>query len=114
MHPSSLVALVDDLEGRGLVARLDNAQDRRTYALHLTGKGRALLGEVARVSREHNEALCAGLSVSERETLAGLLQRIAEGQGLQAHVHPGYARMPGRPRRGGRRSSGLPGGRVRE
>src|SRR5579884_3946353 len=38
--PSRLVQLVDELEERGLVERRDSAEDRRSYALHLTDKGR--------------------------------------------------------------------------
>src|ERR1700726_1946537 len=41
--PSRLVALVDDLESRGLVERRAHESDRRTYALHLTDKGKATM-----------------------------------------------------------------------
>ena len=39
MFPSRLVALLDELEQRGLVERRDNPADRRSYALHLTRAG---------------------------------------------------------------------------
>src|SRR5579863_3463971 len=35
MHASRLVAVIDDLERRGLVARRSNADDRRIYSLEL-------------------------------------------------------------------------------
>src|ERR1700722_8149996 len=35
MFASRLVALVDQLESRGLIERRDNPEDRRSYALHL-------------------------------------------------------------------------------
>src|ERR1700756_3366721 len=41
MHPSGLVAIIDELEERGLVKRQDSLEDRRTYELHLTDKGQA-------------------------------------------------------------------------
>jgi DNA-binding MarR family transcriptional regulator len=100
MHASALVSVLDDLEARGLVERKDNAADRRTYALHLTTKGRATLGDIARVSQEHNEALCGPLTKEEREVLAGLLRRLAEHQGLKAGVHPGYGNLGKRPKPG--------------
>src|ERR1700730_17425809 len=56
--PSRLVALVDELEARGLVARRANAADRRSHALHLTDRGRAMLEAIGRVARAHQEALC--------------------------------------------------------
>jgi DNA-binding MarR family transcriptional regulator len=91
--PSRLVALVDELEGRGLVERRDDPEDRRTYALHLTEAGRAMLGDIGRVAREHGESLCAALSDDERRQLAVLLARMADEQGLAAGVHPGYKRL---------------------
>jgi DNA-binding MarR family transcriptional regulator len=88
--PSRLVTLVDELETRGLVERRDDPEDRRSYALHLTEKGRATLADVGRVAREHGESLCAALSVDERRQLATLLGRIADEQALTPGVHPGY------------------------
>src|SRR5215472_1925638 len=38
--PSQLVALLDELEERGLIERRQDATDRRTYALHRTKSGR--------------------------------------------------------------------------
>src|SRR5262245_65469690 len=40
-HPSRIVALVDELEAKGLVERQPNPDDRRTYELYLTDKGEA-------------------------------------------------------------------------
>jgi DNA-binding MarR family transcriptional regulator len=96
-HASRLVALVDALEGKGLVERRDDPADRRSYALHLTAKGKSMLERVARVGREHNEALCASLTRDEHEQLATLLGRMAQQQGLTAGVHPGFSRA--RPRK---------------
>jgi len=81
MHPSGLVAIIDEMEERGLVKRQDSQDDRRTYELHLTDKGQAALRDIGRVGQEHNESLCAALSPREREQLTGLLQRIADDQG---------------------------------
>lgn len=57
MQASRLVALVDELETRGLIERRENRDDRRSYALHLTGKGRGRLEAVGRVGREHQQAI---------------------------------------------------------
>jgi DNA-binding MarR family transcriptional regulator len=98
MHPSSLVAVIDELEERGLVERKDSPDDRRIYELHLTDKGQATLSDIGRIAHEHNKSLCAALSDEEREQLRGLLQRIADEQGLARGVHPGFSRL-GRRRR---------------
>jgi DNA-binding MarR family transcriptional regulator len=93
MHPSALVAIIDELEERGLVKRQDSLDDRRTYELHLADKGQAALHDIGRVGQEHNESLCAALSPREREQLTGFLQRIADEQGLTPGVHPGFSRL---------------------
>jgi DNA-binding MarR family transcriptional regulator len=100
MHPSRLVGLVDELETSGFVKRQEKVDDRRTYALHLTDKGQAILGEIGRIAKEHQDSLLASLGEDEREQLAHLLQRIADNQGLKPGVHPGFSRIgrKGRPK----------------
>ncbi len=99
MHPSALVAIIDELEERGLVKRQDSLDDRRTYELHLTDKGQVALRDISRVAQEHNESLCAVLSQREREQLTRFLQRIANEQGLTPGVHPGFSRLGRRQKR---------------
>jgi DNA-binding MarR family transcriptional regulator len=95
MFPSRLVGIIDDLEKRGLVERRNSSADRRSYALHLTETGQDALEQIGKVSREHQEAVCAALSEEERGQLAGLLRRIAAEQGLTPGVHPGFGKMGG-------------------
>ncbi|MGH9682618.1 MAG: MarR family winged helix-turn-helix transcriptional regulator [Candidatus Acidiferrales bacterium] len=95
MHASRLVGIVDEMESFGLVLREGNAEDRRTYSLQITLKGREIVAQIGKIAREHNDTVCAALSVEERETLAGLLQRIADEQGLTRGVHPGFSRLGG-------------------
>ena len=104
MHASRLVGIVDEMEMLGLVVREGNTDDRRTYSLQITPKGREKMVEISAIAREHNEALCAALSEEEREVLVGLLQRIADQQGLMRGVHPGFNSLRGSEGRSGRRS----------
>jgi DNA-binding MarR family transcriptional regulator len=90
--PSRLVAIVDELESKGLLERRPHETDRRSYALHLTEKGRSTLQAIGKIAREHQQALLAGLSEDEQTALAGLLQRVADQQGLRRGVHPGFTR----------------------
>jgi DNA-binding MarR family transcriptional regulator len=98
IHPSRLVAILDNLEKRGFVERKANLDDRRLYSLHLTQAGAETLEKIGSVAREHQDALLSSISREERNTLATLLLRIADQQGLVRGVHPGYQRL-GRPRR---------------
>ena len=93
MVPSRLVALLDELEARGLLERRDNADDRRVYALHVTEKGAKTMSDIGRVARAHDDAICAALSEKERAALWSMLTRIANEQELTPGVHPGFARI---------------------
>lgn len=93
MPPSRLVALIDDLDTRGLLERRANAEDRRQYALYLTAAGAALMRGVGEVARAHDDAVCAGLTRAERETLRDLLARLVSARGLTPGVHPGFRRI---------------------
>lgn len=96
MHASRLVAVVDEMESLGLVVREGNTDDRRTYSLQITPRGSEVLKEIAKIAQQHNESLCAALTPDERGVLAGLLQRIADQQGLTRGVHPGFSRLGGK------------------
>ncbi len=93
MHAPRLVALIDELEDRGLVARDRDPHDRRNYAITLTDDGRRVLAELARVAREHELAITTALDDDERAQLLALLGRLAEEQGLTPGVHPGFRRI---------------------
>jgi DNA-binding MarR family transcriptional regulator len=88
IHRSAVVALVDDLEDRGLAERRRDPLDRRAYTLYLTPPGRELLAELEGAAEEDEAELLIALDASERSQLISLLQRVAESQGLTAGVHP--------------------------
>lgn len=73
---STVVSVIDRLEARGLVRRAPSANDRRSYALRLTGDGQALLAEAEPLVREHEDRIAADLSAEERDQLLSLLSRI--------------------------------------
>lgn len=93
--PSRLVALIDELESKGLVERQPNETDRRRYALCLTAKGQSALQAIGMVAREHQNSLLAALSEEERRQMTALLLRIVQDRGLRKGVHPGYSAKGG-------------------
>jgi DNA-binding MarR family transcriptional regulator len=93
IHPSRLVAILDELEKRGFIERRAHPDDRRLYSLHLTQDGGEVLGRIGRVAREHQEALLSALSKDERKMLRTLLLKVADQQGLSRGIHPGYQRL---------------------
>ena len=89
--PSRMVALVDELEERGLVERRPDPDDRRVRGLHLTGQGQRTLERAAEAAIEYETKLCAALDEDEREELIDLLHKIQEGQTELRGVHPGLS-----------------------
>lgn len=86
--PSRMVALVDDLQQRGLAERRPNPADRRAHAVSLTDQGKQLLERAFAMAVEHEGRLCAVLSDDERTTLLGLLRKLAAREDLPLGVHP--------------------------
>lgn len=89
--PSRMVALVDELEERGLVERRPNPSDRRVRALHLTRKGRNSLARGREIARVHEEELTEGMSETDRTRLTKLLQKMVDQQAIGKGVHPGLS-----------------------
>ncbi len=73
---STLVAVIDRLEERGLIARTPSPKDRRSHALMLTAAGETYLETMLPRLREHERQIAAGLSDDERRTLIALLARV--------------------------------------
>jgi DNA-binding MarR family transcriptional regulator len=88
---SRMVAFVDGLEGRALLERRHNPQDRRTRELYLTPAGRQVLERAFKLAVSLERSLCADLSSDEREQLLDLLQRVGSQLGLEAGTHAAHA-----------------------
>lgn len=89
--PSRMVAVVDQLEERGLVERRANPSDRRARALYVTPAGRRLMGKAFQVAVEHNARMGEPLTPEERGRLVELLRKVAAEKHLLMGVHPGLA-----------------------
>lgn len=89
--PSRMVALVDELEQRGLVERRPHPTDRRVRALYLTEKGRETLTRGREIAREHEKELTRGMAAADRKRLTELLRKIVDEQTIGRGVHPGLS-----------------------
>jgi DNA-binding MarR family transcriptional regulator len=74
---STVVAVIDRLEKRGLVVRGEAEGDRRANALALSAEGQKLLRETTRRVRLHERRIARGLTPAETKLLIGLLRRVA-------------------------------------
>jgi DNA-binding MarR family transcriptional regulator len=84
---SWMVAIVDDLERRGLLERRPHARDRRVRNLHLTAGGKRLLRKAERNAQNFDQQVTDPLSETELLQLLDLLDRIAAGLKLQPGAH---------------------------
>ena len=71
-----MVAVIDDLEGAGLVERTPDEQDRRRNAVRLTSSGVDVLARLNARADAAQDTLLAALDDSERRELERLLQKL--------------------------------------
>jgi DNA-binding MarR family transcriptional regulator len=77
IDPSSMVAVIDELEDRGLAERRRHESDRRKHAVYLTAKGKRTLARAREKAIAFADDLLAPLDAEERETLRRLLRKLA-------------------------------------
>lgn len=82
LDPSQIVALVDELEKRGLVARAPGKLDRRAKTVTATTKGGKLLQRASDAARRAEEEVLEGLPAEESAQLKALLRKALWGAGL--------------------------------
>jgi DNA-binding MarR family transcriptional regulator len=81
IDPSSMVAVIDELEQMGLAERRRHPDDRRKHAVHLTARGRRKLERAREVATETAREVFAPLEPGELETLRRLLRKLAGVEG---------------------------------
>ena len=73
---STLVPILNRLQGRGLLVRRASPTDGRTHALALTPSGGKALARYARLVRSHEKRIATGLSAAETRALIELLEKV--------------------------------------
>lgn len=75
---ANIVALLNELEERGLAIRSPVAADRRSYALHLTEKGMVLLKKLQELSVVEERRLASRIGQKGRDQLLALLREVRQ------------------------------------
>ena len=78
IQKTNFVAVVNAFEQRGIAIRKSAAGDRRSYALHLTAEGKALLRRAQAAQARHEARLNARLGERGRAQLLGLLEKLTQ------------------------------------
>lgn len=73
---SAAVGAINRLEGLGYVERRTDPEDRRSFRIHLTDRGRAIRPQLEAIVAEVQGILLEGLSPEERMLFSRLLQRV--------------------------------------
>jgi DNA-binding MarR family transcriptional regulator len=78
LDPTLIVALIDDLEERGLCERARHPDDRRRHVIQLTAKGRKVYREARALAAKVGDEIFGPLDRSERTQLTELLKRVMD------------------------------------
>jgi DNA-binding MarR family transcriptional regulator len=73
---STLVSIIDSMEGRDLIERRASPTDRRSHALYLTETGLAFLEDISPRLQAHEADIARNLDDDERQTLIRLLEKL--------------------------------------
>ncbi len=82
---TTMVALLDDLEAKGLVERYPHPEDRRRNVVELTAQGRRVLDEGMRASRDAERRFLAPLSDSEAKRFREALRTLVAPSPRRRH-----------------------------
>jgi len=74
---ATMTGIVDTLEGKGLVSREPNPDDRRSLLVKLTEKGEALQKSTPTLDRIFGSC-CVGLEMDEIQQLSRLLKKLSD------------------------------------
>lgn len=78
LHPSNLVALLDQLEADGLIARARDPRDRRRQVIALTTAGTKRLRQAEKAAADSENEMLSPLTPAEREQFRTYLERVAD------------------------------------
>ena len=78
IDPSSMVAVIDDLQARGLAERRPDPDDRRARTIFLTEQGEQTLKRLRGLAASQQREFFAALTAQERRELHVLLRKLAD------------------------------------
>lgn len=84
----SLSRMVDRLLARGLVERVESAEDRRAVSISLTREGRQLVPRLAHEASENDRIFFASLPTRKREEFLATVRALLAANGVNANTKP--------------------------
>lgn len=80
VEPATITSILPGMEKNGLIKRETTVYEvgKRALCVSLTDKGKAIVGEVARIFNEVEDLSFKGFTEEEKETFLSMLERIHE------------------------------------
>lgn len=78
LNPGAMTRLLDKLEQRGIIARVDDPTDRRALRIHLTEAGMAIWNDINHCGQRVRDLATRGMSEADRDTLTRLLTQVRD------------------------------------
>ena len=94
VDPSRLVALLDSLEERDLIARQRDPHDRRRHVVSITPAGKRQLQRLRTIAKQLEDEFFAPLDPEEREAFHQLLLRLASKHDPRCGFAPTVSSKP--------------------
>lgn len=87
LDPTNVVALLNDLEEKGLAERKRDPEDRRRHIVEISNKGRTQLAKAEKAMSAVEDELLGDLGKDERRQLAELLNEVwLRAGGMEAYL----------------------------
>ena len=94
LDPSRLVAVLDSLEERGLVARQRDPHDRRRHVVSITPAGKRQLQKLRAIVKQLEDDFFGPLAAQDRQAFHGLLQELACAHDPRCAFAPNVSSKP--------------------
>lgn len=75
-NKSNLTRILDTMEKKNMITRIQNPADRRSFIISLTDDTRSLKDEMVRIAKEYGEKIFTGISKSDVESLRNFYAKI--------------------------------------
>ncbi len=73
---ATMMAVIDRLQGRGLIVRRPSEQDRRRQEIHLTPAGQLLMTQAEKLVEAHERRILSRFTPGEQVLLREMLERL--------------------------------------